>query len=70
MKLAGLKIVTSNQTTRRSVAAIIEDALPPPIHAVAGEKSNGRMVRRLNVDEVLARSVPKTIDETLPLKDD
>jgi hypothetical protein len=69
MNLATLKIVTTKQTTERSAAAIIEDALPPPIHAVAGEPSPRRIVRRLNVDEVLARSVPKTLEETLPLNE-
>jgi hypothetical protein len=62
MDLATLKIVTSKQTTQRSVAAIIEDALPPPIHAVAGEPSPRRIVRRLDVDEVLARSLPKVAE--------
>ena len=62
MKLAGLKIVTRKQINQKSVAAIIEDAVPPPIHAVAGEPSARRIVRRLDVDEVLARSLPKVTD--------
>jgi hypothetical protein len=63
MKLASLKIVTNEQTTQRSVAAIIEDALPPPIHAVSGEPRPRCIVRRLNVDEVLARSLPKVAED-------
>lgn len=63
MKLSSLKIVTNEQKNQRSVAAIIEDALPPPIHAVSGmpvpRRTVRRGVRRLDVDEVLARSLPK-----------
>ena len=66
MKLSNLKIVTNEQTTKRSVAAIIEDVLPPPIHAVSAIPVPRRSVRRLDVDAVLARSVPKTLAETLP----
>lgn len=62
MKLASLKIVTNEQTTQRSVAAIIEDALPPPIHAVSGEPMPPRRGRHLDVDEVLARSLPKVAE--------
>jgi hypothetical protein len=57
MKLPGLRIVTNEQTTQTS--ATIADALPPPIHAVTGEPVPARTVRHLNVDEVLARSLPK-----------
>lgn len=66
MKLSNLKIVTNEQTTQRSVAAIIEDALPPPIHAVSESPVPRRTVRRLDVDGVLARSVPKTLAEAPP----
>lgn len=68
MKLTSLKIVTNEQTTHTAKAATIEDAVPPPIHAVAPAPLPARIVRRLDVDEVLARSVPKTLDEILPLQ--
>jgi hypothetical protein len=66
MKLANLKIVTNEQTTLS--AAVIEDALPPPIHAVARKPMPPRTGRRLDVDGVLARSLPKTLAETPPLQ--
>ena len=66
MKLTTLKMVTNKQTTQRSVAAIIEDAVPPPIHAVAAPKRQAPRIQRLDVDGVLARSVPKTLAESLP----
>ena len=69
MKLTTLKMVTNNQTTQKSVAAVIEDGLPPPIHAVV-QKSMPPRIKRLDVDSVLARSVPKTLAESLPLKDE
>ena len=69
MKLASLKMVTKEQTNQRSVPATIEDTLPPLIHAVAPEPMPRRLVRRLDVDDVLARSVPKTAVEILPLND-
>ena len=59
MKLSSLKIVKDEKKSQRAVAAIIEDAFPPPIHAVSGEPMSPRSVRHLNVDEVLARSLPK-----------
>jgi len=59
MKLASLKIATKEQTVQRSVPAEIEDTLPPLIHAVAPEPLPPRRIRRLDVDEVLARSLPK-----------
>ena len=59
MELSSLKIVKNEKTTQRSVAAIIEDAFPPLINAVSGELVPRRNVRHLNVDEVLARSLPK-----------
>lgn len=64
MKLPGLKIVTKESTIQRSVAATIEDTPPPLIHSV--EHTPPRIVRRLDVDDVLARSVPKTAVEILP----
>jgi hypothetical protein len=70
MKSASLKIVTNEQTTQRSGAAIIEDEFPPPIHAVAQVPMPPRLVRRLDVDGVLARSLPKTLAEVLPLQPD
>jgi hypothetical protein len=66
MKLANLKIVTNEQATLS--AAVIEDELPPPIHAVAQVPMPLRVVRRLDVDGVLARSLPKTLAEILPLQ--
>lgn len=69
MKLATLKIVTKEPAIQRSVPATIEDTLPPLIHAVAAEPMPRRVVRRLDVDSVLARSVPKTAVEILPLND-
>ena len=66
MKLASLKIITKEQTIQRSVPATIEDTMPPLIHAVAPEPLPRRRVRRLDVDGVLARSVPKTSVEILP----
>lgn len=59
MKLATLKIVTKEPAIQRSVPATIEDTLPPLIRAVAAEPKPPRIVRRLDVDEVLARSLPK-----------
>lgn len=60
MKLASLKIATNKQTTQS--AAAIEDTLPPVIHAGPGQKPP-RIVRHLNVDEVLARSLPKVAED-------
>jgi hypothetical protein len=62
MKLPSLKIVTNEQTTQKSVAAIIKDAFPPRIHAVAGKPMSPRHSRHLDVDEVLARSLPKVAE--------
>lgn len=59
MKLATLTIVTKEPATQRSIPATIEDTFPPLIHAVAPEVTLPRIVRRLDVDEVLARSLPK-----------
>lgn len=70
MKLATLKFVTKEPAIQRSVPATIEDTLPPLIHAVAPEPKPPRIVRRLDVDSVLARSVPKTVVEITPLKDE
>jgi hypothetical protein len=60
MKLSSLKIVTNEQTTQS--AASIEDTLPPAIHAVAQKPMPPRRGRRLDVDEVLARSLPKVAE--------
>ena len=68
MKLTSLKIVTNEKTTQTAVAAKIEDELPPPIHAVAQAPMPPRIVRRLDVDGVLARLLPKTLDKILPLQ--
>lgn len=62
MKVASLKIVTKDPAIQRSVPATIEDTLPPLIHALAPEPTAPRLVRRLDVDEVLARSLPKLAD--------
>ena len=63
MKLTSLKLVTNEQKTQRSVAAIIADTLPPPIHSVAGEPIPPRTVRHLDVDEILTRSLPKLTED-------
>jgi hypothetical protein len=63
MKLAILKIVTNEQTTQGPVPAIIEDALPPPIYAVAGEPIRARSGRHLDVDGILARSLPRVAEK-------
>jgi len=70
MKLASLKIVTKEQTNQSSGASTIEDTRPPLIHAVAQEPEPTTIVRRLDVDGVLARSVPKTAVEVLPLNEE
>jgi hypothetical protein len=62
MKLASLKIVTKEPAIQRSVPTTIEDTLPPLIHAVAPESTPPRVVRRLDVDGVLARSLPKVVE--------
>lgn len=62
MKLTSLKIVTNEKTNQTAEAAMIEDTLPPPIHAVKKEPMPRRIVRRLDVDEVLARSLPKVAE--------
>ena len=62
MKSAGLKIVTTDPAMKRSVPVTIEDTLPPLIHAVVPEPLPRRIVRRLDVDEVLARSLPKVVE--------
>lgn len=61
MKSANLKIVTNERATQRSEAELIEDSLPPPIHGEAEvqHKMPPRTVRHLDVDEILARSLPK-----------
>ena len=69
MKLSSLKIVTNEQTTQSPAALRIEDTLPPQIHAVVREPMRRRrIVQRLDVDGVLARSLPKTLVETVPLQ--
>ena len=70
MKLASLKIVMKEPEIQRSLPAAIEDTLPPLIQAVASQLMPRRVVRRLDVDSVLARSVPKTSVEILPLNDE
>ena len=70
MKLASLKIVTKEPAIQTSVPTTIEDTAPPLIHAVAPEPMPPRVVRRLDVDSVLARSVPKTAVEIIPLNDE
>ena len=62
MKLAILKIVTNEQTTQDPVPAIIEDALPLPINAVAAEPIRARGGRHLDVDGILARSLPRVAE--------
>lgn len=70
MKLTSLKIATKEPAFQRSAAATIEDTLPPMIYGVAPEPAPPRMVRRLDVDGVLARSVPKTAVEVLPINEE
>ena len=70
MKLASLKIVMKEPEIQRSLPAAIEDTLPPLIQAVASQPMPRRVVRRLDVDGVLARSVPKTSVEILPRNDE
>lgn len=70
MKLSNLKIVTKGQANQGSGSATIEDTPPPMIHAVTPEPPRARVVRRLDVDSVLARSVPKTAVEILPLNEE
>lgn len=70
MKLATLKIVTKEPAIQRSEPATIEDTLPPLIHAVAPQPMSPRVVRRLDVDGVLAGSLPKTAVEIIPLNDE
>lgn len=66
MKLTSLKILAKEPTVQGSGSATIEDTPPPRIHAVTQEPMRARTVRRLDVDEVLARSVPKTAVEIQP----
>lgn len=63
MKAAILKIVTHERPTRNRVPATIEDALPPPINAVARKKIRAGKGRYLDVDAVLARSLPDVVSE-------
>ena len=70
MKLASLKIATKEPTIQRSVPTTIDDTPPPQIRAVAPEPRLPGRVRRLDVDGVLARSVPKTAVEILPLTEE
>lgn len=60
MKLASLKIVTNEKSTHTAEAAKIKDAPPPLIHAV--DPMPPRIVRHLDVDGVLARSLPKVAE--------
>lgn len=70
MKVSSLKILTKEPTVQRSGSATIEDTPPPRIHAVSEEPMPRRKIRRLNVDVVLARSVPKTAVEIQPLNEE
>ena len=63
MKAAILKIVTHEQPTQNRVPATIEDTLPPPINAVAREPRHATRGRHLDVDAVLARSLPDVVSE-------
>ncbi len=63
MKAAILKIVTREEPTRNRVPATIEDRFPLPINAVAGEKRRAGRGRHLDVDAVLARSLPAVVSE-------
>ena len=63
MKAAILKIVMRQQATQTRVPVTIEDTLPPPINAVAREKIRAGKGRHLDVDAVLARSLPKVAGE-------
>ena len=70
MKLAILKIVTKEPAIQGSVPPTLEDTFPPLIYAVAPEPTPPRIVRRLDVNGVLARSIPKTAVEVLPLNEE
>ena len=59
MKAVILKIITRQQLTQTRVPVTIADTLPPPINAVAGEPIRAGCSRHLDVDAVLARSLPK-----------
>lgn len=63
MKAVILKIITRQQPRQTRVPVIIEDTLPPPINAVAREKIRAGKGRHLDVDAVLARSLPKMAGE-------
>jgi hypothetical protein len=63
MKAVILKIVTPAPPTQTRVPVTIEDTLPPPINAVAPEKIRAGKGRHLDVDAVLARSLPKVAGE-------
>lgn len=63
MKAAILKIVTHEEPTRNRVPATIEDTLPPPINAVAREEIRAGKGRHLDVDAILARSLPEVVSE-------
>jgi hypothetical protein len=62
MKLAILKVVTKEPTIQSPEPETIADTLPPLIHAAAQAPMPPRIVRRLDVDEVLARSLPKVVE--------
>ena len=63
MKAAILKIVTHEEPTRNRVPARIEDRLPPRINAVAREPRRAGRGRHLDVDAILARSLPEVVSE-------
>lgn len=63
MKAAILKIVTHEEPTRNRMPATIEDTLPPPINAVAPEAIRAGKGRHLDVDAILARSLPEVVSE-------
>ena len=65
MKRTILKIVSREPPTQKRVPARIKDTLPPPIIAVAREPRHAGRGRHLDVDAVLARSLPTVVGEEL-----
>ena len=63
MKAAILKIVTHELPTTNRGPATIEDTPRPPINAIVREPRRARRGRHLDVDAVLARSLPNVVSE-------
>ena len=63
MKAAILKIVTRELPTQTRVPVTIEDTRPPPSNAFVREPKRAGRGRHLDVDAVLARSLPNVVSE-------